>query len=113
MMAGRLRTACSLKLLPLLRLLALLAAVQAQFNYTTNNGTITITGYTGAGGVVTSRSTINSLPVTSIGGGSFYTCTSLTRATSSNGANSAYPLSKFLSVVTYSHKPNGPCNENT
>src|ERR1019366_359508 len=37
----------------LLLLLALPAAVQAQFTYTTNNGTITITGYTGTGGAVT------------------------------------------------------------
>jgi len=31
-----------------LRLLALPAVVQAQFSYTTNNGAITITGYTGS-----------------------------------------------------------------
>jgi len=45
------------------------AAVQAQFTYTTNNGTITITGYAGSGGVgaVTIPGTINGLPVTSIG----------------------------------------------
>ena len=41
------RTACVTSLLPLLLLLTLPAVVQAQFNYTTNNGTITITGYTG------------------------------------------------------------------
>ena len=34
---------------------------------TTNNGTITITGYTGPGGAVTIPGTINGLPVTSIG----------------------------------------------
>jgi len=45
--AGRLRTACATRLLALLLLLTLPAVVQAQFNYTTNNGTITITGYTG------------------------------------------------------------------
>jgi Tfp pilus assembly pilus retraction ATPase PilT len=50
--AGRFRTACAARLL-LLLLLALPAIVQAQFNYTTNNGTITITGYTGSGGDVT------------------------------------------------------------
>ena len=48
----------------MLMLLALPAPVQAQFNYTTNNGTITITGYTGSGGAVTIPSTINGLPVT-------------------------------------------------
>jgi hypothetical protein len=51
-LAGRLRTACTTSLLPLLLLLALPAAVQAQFNYTINNGTITITGYAGPGGSV-------------------------------------------------------------
>ena len=51
----------------LLLLLALPAAVQAQFTYTTNNGSITITGYTGQGGAVTIPDTINGLPVTDIG----------------------------------------------
>lgn len=59
-------------LLPLLLLLALPAVVQAQFTFTTNNGAITITGYTGPGGVVTIPSTINFLPVTSIGDWAFY-----------------------------------------
>ena len=49
--------------------------------YTTNNGTITITGYTGPGGAVTIPSTINGLPVTSIGNYAFSNCTSLTSVT--------------------------------
>jgi hypothetical protein len=56
----------------LVLLLALPAAVQAQFTYTTNNGTITITEYTGPGGNVTIPDTINGLPVTSIGDEAFY-----------------------------------------
>jgi BspA type Leucine rich repeat region (6 copies) len=52
-------------------LLALPAVAQAQFNYTTNNSTITITGYTGSGGAVTIPTTINGLPVTSIGNEAF------------------------------------------
>jgi BspA type Leucine rich repeat region (6 copies) len=52
-------------------LLALPAVVQAQFTYTTANGTITITGYTGSGGDVMIPATINGLPVTSIGDGAF------------------------------------------
>src|ERR1039458_8440071 len=49
-------------------LLLLLPVVsQCQYQYTTNNSTITITGYTGSGGAVTIPSTINNLPVTSIG----------------------------------------------
>ncbi len=43
------------------------SAAQAQFDYTTNAGTITITHYAGPGGVVTIPATINGLPVTSIG----------------------------------------------
>ena len=42
------------------------AAVQAQFTYLTNNGTIILTGYTGPSGPVTVPATINGLPVTSI-----------------------------------------------
>jgi hypothetical protein len=54
------------------------AALQAQFDYRTNNGTITITYYYGPGGAVTIPSTINGLPVTSIGDLAFYECTSPT-----------------------------------
>ncbi len=71
----------------LLLLLTLPAEVQAQFLYTTNNGTITITGYTGPGGAVIIPDTINvgsvNLPVTSIGDGAFATC-SLTSITIPN-----------------------------
>ena len=57
------RTIRATKLLALLFLL-LPAVVQAQFTFTTNNGTITITGYTGAGGGVIIPSETNGLPVT-------------------------------------------------
>ncbi len=47
---GHLRTVCASRILPLLLLFALPAAVQAQcYTYVTNNGTITITGYTCSG----------------------------------------------------------------
>jgi hypothetical protein len=71
-LAGRLRTACTTSLLPLLLLLAPPAAVRAQFYYVSTNGTITITGYAGPGGDVTIPDTINGLPVTCIGDGAFY-----------------------------------------
>src|SRR6266540_3942987 len=74
------RTACATRQLPLLLILLLLAppaVAQAQFNYTTNNGTITIMGYTGPGGAVTIPSTINGLPVTRIGDQAFSYCNSL------------------------------------
>jgi hypothetical protein len=47
-------------------LLALPVAAQAQFTYTTNNGTITITGYTGSGSDVKISNSINGLPEVSI-----------------------------------------------
>ena len=73
----------TMKLLPLLvlLLLALPGAVQAQFTYTTNNGTITITGYIGSGGSVIIPSTINGLPVTAIRDNAFNGINSLTSVT--------------------------------
>lgn len=71
MAIGRLRTPCVARLLALLLLLTLPDAVQAQWNYTTNNGTITITRYTGTNIAVVVPSTTNGLPVTSIGDNAF------------------------------------------
>ena len=79
---------CRWCLLPLLSLLALPAAVKAQFLYTTNNGTISIAGYTGPGGDVTIPGTINGLPVTSIEDWAFAECYSLTSVTISNSVTS-------------------------
>jgi len=67
-----------------LLLLASPATVQAQLGYTTINATITITGYTGPGGTVAIPSTINGLPVTSIGEEAFWNCTRLTSVTIPN-----------------------------
>src|SRR5205085_12223472 len=64
-----------------LALLALPAVVQAQFYYTTNNGAITITAYTGPGGVVTIPDTINGYPVTSIGHSAFFNKSTVTSVT--------------------------------
>ncbi len=68
----------------MLVLLLLPAAVQAQFTYTTNNGTITITGYIGPGGVVTIPNVINGRHVTSIGDYAFNGQSSLTNVTIAN-----------------------------
>jgi len=62
----------TLKCLALALLLAPPATVQAQFDYTTNNGAVTITGYTDSNGVVMIPSTMVGLPVTSIGDWAFY-----------------------------------------
>lgn len=67
--------------LPLLLLLAVPAAVNAQFTFNTNNGTITINGYTGPGGEVIIPATTNGLPVTTIGDGAFYNCTNVANVT--------------------------------
>src|SRR5450755_780947 len=66
------RTKCTLLPVCLLGviLLALPAALQAQFTFTTNNSAITITGYAGGGAVVI-PSTTNGFPVTSIGADAF------------------------------------------
>ena len=48
------------------------ASAQIQdFNYTVNDGTITITKYTRSGGTVTIPDTIEGLPVIGIGGSAF------------------------------------------
>jgi hypothetical protein len=55
--------------------------------YTANNGAITITGYTGSGGAVSIPSTIDGLPVTSIGEDAF-TFSSLTSVIIPNSVTS-------------------------
>jgi hypothetical protein len=67
--------------------LALPAVTQAQFTYTTTNGTITITGYTGSGGNVTIPDTIGGLPVIGIGDYAFED-SDLTSVTVPNSATS-------------------------
>jgi hypothetical protein len=57
------------------------AVAQAQFTFTTNNGAITITGYTGSGGAVAIPNAINGLPVTSVGVNAFISLNSLTSVT--------------------------------
>ena len=83
----RLRTACAIRLMPLL-LLTLPATVLAQFSYGTNDGTITIIGYTGSGGAVTIPDTIHGLPVTSIGCSVFSLLRDLTSITMGNNITS-------------------------
>jgi hypothetical protein len=65
--------------------LAVPVAVQAQFIYSTSSGAVTITGYTGLGGDVTIPSTIDGVPVTSIGIFAFTGCSSITSVTIPNG----------------------------
>lgn len=91
-------------LIRLFFLLALPTVVRAQFNYTTNNGTITITGYGGPGGAVTIPDTITGLPVTSIGGGAFAYWPFLTSITIPNSVtnigDNAFRYSTILANAT-------------
>ena len=75
------RRAARAGILLLLLLLTLPTVVQAQFICTTNNGALTITGYTGPGGDVAIPDTIDSLPVIAIGDFAFYASTGLTSVT--------------------------------
>src|ERR1035438_234233 len=61
-------------LLPLLLLFTLPAVVQAQFQFITNNGVITVTKYTGSGGAVTIPSMTNGYPVACIQGYALSNC---------------------------------------
>jgi len=70
--------ACCPRLFFLTMLWVLPAVVNAQFAYTINNNTITITGYTGPGGAVTIPNKIIGLPVTGIGDYAFANSSSLT-----------------------------------
>src|ERR1035441_6295886 len=103
-MATRLRTACATGLLPLLLLLTLPAAVKAQFTYMTNNSAITITGYTGSGGVVTIPNKITGLPVTSIGPNAFLFNSSLTSVGITNSVisigDAAFAACPGLTTIT-------------
>lgn len=70
----------------LLLLLATPAAGQVEdYTFATNNGAITITGYTGPGGLVSIPATITGLPVTSIGTAAFRWCTNLTSVSFPDG----------------------------
>lgn len=64
------------------------AVVRAQYTFETNNGTITITQYTGPGGDVTIPDTITGLSVSGIGESAFYHCSSVTNIIIPNGVTS-------------------------
>lgn len=63
----RVRLGCAMRLLEML-LLVLPSLAQAQLMFTMNNdGSLNITGYSGSNGIVIIPSTINGLPVDSVG----------------------------------------------
>jgi len=85
---------------------ALPALVQAQFDYTTNNGAITIIRYSGTSpySEVTIPSTTNGFPVTSIGDFAFASITNVISVTIPEGVtsigNSAFQSCSTLTSVT-------------
>ena len=84
------KNSLSMRLLQFLAALCLLSVIPAKadqfgdFTYTATATEVTITGYTGAGGAVTIPSSIEGLPVTSIGTIAFKYNTSLTSVTIPN-----------------------------
>ena len=77
---------------------------QTEWNYTTNNSAISISGYTGFGGAVAVPSRINGLPVTDIGTYAFFNCSSLTSVTIPSNVTSVGDLafgwcSRLTSIV--------------
>ena len=62
--------------------------VEGAFSYTVKDGAVTIVKYTGPGAVVTIPSTINGLPVTSLGDSAFAACTNITDVTIPEGVTS-------------------------
>ena len=85
-----------------------LAATYASLDYiyTTSNGTITITGYTGSGGAVDIPDTIDGSPVTGIGANAFLSCSNLTSVTIPAGiigiGNGPFSVCTNLTSITVS-----------
>ncbi len=108
-LARRLRTASAARILALLLPLTLPTVVQGQFTFVTNNGPITITGYTGPGGQVVIPGETNGLPVTGIGTRAFNYCSSVTSVTVPGSATSigeyAFDWCGFLTDVTLGNGP--------
>jgi hypothetical protein len=73
--------------------------VQAQFTFRINNGTITITRYTGTNGAVVVPDTITGLPVTSIGSYAFSDSTNLTTVTLPESVNDIGSSARLLKIV--------------
>jgi hypothetical protein len=85
--------------------------VTAPFTFTTNNGAITITGYTGTGGAIIIPDFVNGLPVTSIGVTAFQGNTTITSVViSTNVLTIADAAFNNCSVLTNVFIPNSVTN---
>ncbi len=80
------------------------------FSYTTNNGTLTLTGYTGPGGQVTIPDTINGLPVIAIGDAVFKQKFNVTGLTISSNVTSIGNWAFAFTSVTDLVIPNSVTN---
>lgn len=98
------------RLVPALWVLAAAVAAQAQFTLATNNGAITITGYTGAGGIVSIPSSTNGLQVVSIGDRAFEDCTNLTSVTIPNSVTDVedYAFEDCSNLISAYFQGNAP-----
>ena len=96
-------------------LLALPAAGQAQLTFTTNNGAITITGYTGNPTTLTIPGTTNGYPITGIAVNAFYGATGLTSITISSNVTSIGVDAFFLctNLTTITVDANNPAYSST
>jgi hypothetical protein len=88
----------------LLALLCSATEATAQFSYATNASTLTVTDYTGPGGLVSIPETAFGLPVVAIGPGAFFRSTTLTQVQLPNNllniAAQAFAGCSSLSTVT-------------
>jgi hypothetical protein len=71
--------------------LTLPLSVDAQFGFSTNNGALTVTNYTGPGGVVLVPGQVGTLPVTQIGADAFYRATNVASVVVPNGITNLGP----------------------
>ena len=77
---------------PLGLILSVPSVVQAQFLFSTNNGQLTVVGYTGPGGVVAIPSNMYGLPVTAIGTNAFANSTTITNVSVPDSVTCIRPL---------------------
>jgi hypothetical protein len=88
---------------------ALMLAIPCPYSYTISSNTITITGYTGSGGALTIPSTINGLPVNSIGAAAFansaLTSVTIPSSVTSIGADPFSGCSSLASITVNSQNP--------
>ena len=92
-----------MKMLALLFWLTVSTVGRAQFTFTTNNGAITLTGYSGTGGNVVIPETTNGWPVVNIGSGAFSNKLTLTSVAIPNnvtnlGTNAFYLCAGLTNV---------------